>query len=116
MLMASRQPQGLAGLVLIAPSPPQPMRMPAEARETMAEAYATREAVELTIDNVLTAKPLSAADRELVIEDSLRGAPQQRRRGRGRQVGKTSRTKLPPSLCPRSSSSARRTVSTASTC
>ncbi len=76
MLMASRQPQGLAALVLVAPSPPQPMSMPAEAREAMAKAYASREAVESTIDNVLTAKPLNAVDRELVIQDSLRGAPQ----------------------------------------
>lgn len=75
-LIASRRPQGLAGLVLVAPSPPQPMRMPAEAREGMAQAYSSREAVEATIDNVLTAKPLVAADREQVIEDSLRGAPQ----------------------------------------
>lgn len=75
-LMASRRPQGLAGLVLVAPSPPQPMRMPTEAREMMAQAYSSREAVEATIDKVLTAKPLPAADREQVIEDSLRGAPQ----------------------------------------
>jgi pimeloyl-ACP methyl ester carboxylesterase len=75
-LMASRQPAGLAGLVLVAPSPPSPMIMPASAREIMAGAYASREAVEATIDNVLTAKPLSAEDREQVIEDSLRGAPQ----------------------------------------
>ncbi len=75
-LMASRQPPGLAALVLVAPSPPQPMRMPAEAREMMVKAYASREAIEMTIDTVLTAKPLSAADRERVIEDSLCGAPQ----------------------------------------
>ncbi|MGV1793481.1 alpha/beta fold hydrolase [Rhizobium sp. A37_96] len=75
-LMASRQPPGLAGLVLVAPSPPQPMRMPAEAREMMANAYSSREAIEMTIDNVLTARPLSAADREQVVADSLRGAPQ----------------------------------------
>jgi pimeloyl-ACP methyl ester carboxylesterase len=74
-LMASRRPAGLAGLVLVAPSPPQPMAMPAEAREMMAGSYATRETVETTIDNVLTAKPLSAEDREQVIADSLRGAP-----------------------------------------
>jgi len=73
-LMASRQPAGLAGLVLVAPSPPQPMAMPEEAREMMAGAYATRETVEATIDNVLTAKPLTAEDREQVIADSLRGA------------------------------------------
>ncbi len=75
-LMASRQSAWLAGLVLVAPSPPQPMSMPAAARETMAKAYATREAIEMTIDSVLTANPLSAADREQVIEDSLRGASQ----------------------------------------
>jgi pimeloyl-ACP methyl ester carboxylesterase len=75
-LMASRQPVGLAGLILVAPSPPSPMIMPAQAREMMAGAYASREAVEASIDTMLTAKPLSAEDREQVIEDSLRGAPQ----------------------------------------
>jgi len=75
-LMASRQPVGLAGLVLVAPSPPSPMVMPAQAREAMAGAYASRETVEAAIDTMLTAKPLSAEDREQVIEDSLRGAPQ----------------------------------------
>jgi pimeloyl-ACP methyl ester carboxylesterase len=74
-LMASRRPDGLAGLVLVAPSPPQPMAMPPEAREIMAGAYATRETVEAAIDNVLTARPLSAEDRDQVIADSLRGAP-----------------------------------------
>jgi pimeloyl-ACP methyl ester carboxylesterase len=75
-LMASRQPVGLAGLILVAPSPPSPMIMPAQAREMMAGAYASRAAVEAAIDTMLTAKPLSAEDREQVIEDSLRGAPQ----------------------------------------
>jgi pimeloyl-ACP methyl ester carboxylesterase len=75
-LMASRQPAGLVGLVLVAPSPPSPMVMPAQDRETMAGAYASRESVEAAIDFVLTAKRLSAEDRAQVIEDSLRGAPQ----------------------------------------
>jgi pimeloyl-ACP methyl ester carboxylesterase len=75
-LVASRQPKGLVGLVLVAPSPPSPMRMPAEAREMMANAYSTREAIEMTIDHVLTAKSLSPEDRAQVIDDSLRGAPQ----------------------------------------
>lgn len=74
-LMASRRPAGLAGLVLVAPSPPQPMAMPAEARASMAAAYTSRASVEATIANVLTAKPLSAEDHEQVIADSLRGAP-----------------------------------------
>lgn len=78
-LMASRQPPGLVGLVLVAPSPPTPMQMPAQARDMMAGAYASRETVAATIDNVLTATPLSAEDREQVITDSLRGAPPAKR-------------------------------------
>ncbi|HUC18368.1 MAG TPA: alpha/beta hydrolase [Acetobacteraceae bacterium] len=74
-LMASRRPAGLAGLALVAPSPPQPMTMPAEARDMMANAYATRQTIEASIDNVLTAKPLPFEDREQVIADSLGGAP-----------------------------------------
>ncbi|TYL84460.1 alpha/beta hydrolase [Bradyrhizobium rifense] len=74
--MASRRPNGLAGLVLVAPSPPQPMAMPPEAREAMASVYATRESIGAAIDQVLTAKVLNPKDREQVIEDSLRGAPQ----------------------------------------
>ncbi|MDZ5648506.1 alpha/beta hydrolase [Nitrospirillum sp. BR 11828] len=74
-LLASRRPSGLAGLVLVAPSPPQPMAMPGDAREQMAGAYATRETVGMVIDHVLTAKALAPEDREQVIEDSLRGAP-----------------------------------------
>jgi pimeloyl-ACP methyl ester carboxylesterase len=51
------------------------MVMPAQARAMLAGAYATRETVQAAIDTVLTARPLSAEDREQVIEDSLRGAP-----------------------------------------
>jgi pimeloyl-ACP methyl ester carboxylesterase len=74
-LMASRRPSGLQGLILVAPAPPPPLVVPAQMREMMAGAYATRGTVEKTIDDVLTAKTLSAADRAQVIEDSLRGAP-----------------------------------------
>jgi pimeloyl-ACP methyl ester carboxylesterase len=74
-LMASSRPTGLAGLILVAPAPPSPMIMPAQAREKMAGAYATRQTVEDAIDNMLTAKPLGADDRAQVIEDSLRGSP-----------------------------------------
>jgi pimeloyl-ACP methyl ester carboxylesterase len=74
-LIAARRPAGLAGLVLVAPSPPSSMALPPEVREMMAGAYASRETVEATIVNALTAKVLSAEDREQVIADSLRGAP-----------------------------------------
>ncbi|WP_413991159.1 alpha/beta fold hydrolase [Labrys okinawensis] len=75
-LLASRRPKGLAGLVLVASSPPPAMAVPPEAREAMARAYATRESIGMAIDQMLTAKVLSPEDREQVIEDSLRGAPQ----------------------------------------
>lgn len=74
-LMASRNPAGLAGLVLVAPSPPSPMELPLQAREAMVAAYDSRAAIEATIDNVLSSKPLSPGDREQVILDSLKGAP-----------------------------------------
>jgi pimeloyl-ACP methyl ester carboxylesterase/ketosteroid isomerase-like protein len=75
-LIASRRPGGLDGLVLVAPSPPSPMFLSDEQRATLSGAYQSRESVEFVIDHVLTAKPLDAARREQVIEDSLRAAPQ----------------------------------------
>ncbi|MEW6344848.1 MAG: alpha/beta fold hydrolase [Paraburkholderia sp.] len=75
-LIASRRPSGLEGLVLVAPSPPSPMVLSDEQRATLAGAYQSRESVEFVIDHVLTAKPLDAARREQVIEDSLKAAPQ----------------------------------------
>lgn len=70
-LMASRRPQGLEGLMLIAPSPPSPMMLSKEDRDRLTSAYSSRESVEFVIDNVLTSRPLSPALREQVIEDSL---------------------------------------------
>lgn len=75
-LLASRRPEGLAGVVLVAPSPPSPMQLSDEQRAGMAGAYMSRESVGWVLDNVLTASQLSDELREQVIEDSLRGAPQ----------------------------------------
>lgn len=75
-LIASRRPDGLQGLVLVAPSPPSPTCLCDAQRATLTGAYQTRESVSFVIDHVLTARPLSAVQREQVIEDSLRGAPQ----------------------------------------
>lgn len=77
-LLASRRPAGLAGLVLVAPSPPTPMALPPEARAAMASAYDTPASVGISIDHMLTAKPLSAAQRAQVVSDSLLGVPQAR--------------------------------------
>ncbi len=73
-LLASRRPEGLVGLVLVDSAPPSPMRLPEGAREKMMNAYASRQSVEATVDEVLTAKPLEPEDRDQVIADSLRGA------------------------------------------
>ncbi|AMV48287.1 alpha/beta fold hydrolase [Paraburkholderia caribensis] len=75
-LIASRRPQGLQALVLVAPSPPSPMLLADDERAILTGAYQARESVEFVIDHVLTAKPLDAACREQVIEDSLKAAPQ----------------------------------------
>ncbi|MFM0257241.1 alpha/beta fold hydrolase [Paraburkholderia sediminicola] len=77
-LFASRRPRGLAGLVLVAPAPPVPLHLPDEAFAAMRGAYLSRESVEMSIDLMLSSKPLSAAHREQIIADSLRGAPQAR--------------------------------------
>ncbi len=72
-LIASRKPKGLAGLVLVAPSPPTPLGLPPEVREGMESAYSSVASVETTIDQVLTAKPLTEDQRKQVIDDSLHG-------------------------------------------
>ena len=75
-LLASRRPYGLVGLVLVAPSPPTPLALPIETLAAMERAYFSRESVEATLDGMLSAKPLSIARREQVIEDSLCGGPE----------------------------------------
>ena len=74
-LLASRRPSGLAGLVLVAPSPPSPMQLPLEARQGMVAAYASRDSIITTVTEVLAAKALSADDLETVVQDTLKGAP-----------------------------------------
>jgi pimeloyl-ACP methyl ester carboxylesterase len=73
-LLGSRRPSGLAGLVLVAPSPPSPMQLPLEARQGMVAAYASRDSIIATVTEVLAGKPLNADDLETVVQDSLRGA------------------------------------------
>ena len=75
-MLAARRPDGLKGLVLVAPSPTSPLAIPDEQIEAMTHAYDSREAVSFVVDNVLTGSPLTDASREQVIEDSIRGAPQ----------------------------------------
>lgn len=73
-LMASRRPQGLIGMVLVAPASPAPSAIPQEQRQFISHAYDTRESVLATCEHVLTGKALAKRDLEQVVEDSLRGA------------------------------------------
>ncbi|WP_206956555.1 alpha/beta fold hydrolase [Trinickia acidisoli] len=74
--LAARRLEGLAGLVLVAPSPPVPMALSDEQRAQMVGAYDSRESIEGVLDHVLTARSLDVEAREQVIADSLRGVPQ----------------------------------------
>jgi hypothetical protein len=72
--LASWHPAGLEALILVAPSPHVPIAVPQEQRKQMIEAYGTRQTVELLIEHVLKAVPIPEKLREMIIEDTLRGA------------------------------------------
>ncbi|MCQ8278429.1 alpha/beta fold hydrolase [Acetobacteraceae bacterium KSS8] len=73
-LFASRRPDGLVGLVLVAPSPACGKALAAPEREAMKGAYATPEAAAWTVDNVLAERSLPPDLREQVIAGSVAGA------------------------------------------
>jgi len=77
-IVAKRRPEGLLGLVLVAPAPPTPMPVPQAQRAAMLDSYGSREGVEQAL-SVLAGGPLSPEHRERVIEDTLRGAPAAKR-------------------------------------
>ncbi|MBV8484447.1 MAG: alpha/beta fold hydrolase [Verrucomicrobia bacterium] len=73
-LLASKRPEGLEALILVAPAPPTPINLTEAERNQRIGAYQQREAVEFLIPNVLTAVSLPAQIREQIIEDTLKGA------------------------------------------
>jgi pimeloyl-ACP methyl ester carboxylesterase len=73
-LAASRKPEGLVGLVLIAPAPPRPT-VDADAAQRRSHVYDSRESISDALDRVLTYRPLAAGLREQVITDSLAHNP-----------------------------------------
>lgn len=77
-IVAKRQPEGLAGLVLVAPAPPTPMPVPQEQRASQLASYGSREGV-FQVLSILAGSPLSNELTEQVIEDTLRGAPEAKR-------------------------------------
>lgn len=77
-MVAKRDPEGLRGLMLVAPAPPTPMAVPAPQRSAMLASYQSRHGV-LQALGVLTASPLPDALREQVIADTLAGDPDAKR-------------------------------------
>jgi pimeloyl-ACP methyl ester carboxylesterase len=73
-LAASRNPEGLAGVVLVAPAPPRPT-VDADAAQRRSHAYDSRESISDVLQRVLTYRPLAAGLQEQVITDSLAGNP-----------------------------------------
>jgi 3-oxoadipate enol-lactonase len=76
-LIASRRPDGLMGLVLVAPAQPTPRQNPDEMRQQQLHAYDNRENVLKAIGSGrLTARPPSPEILEQIVEDSLSGSPE----------------------------------------
>ena len=77
-LLGGRALPGLKGLVLVAPAPPTPLPVPEEQRRAMLASYQTREGAEAAV-GILTARALTNAQREQVVEDTLGGAAEAKR-------------------------------------
>lgn len=69
-LVASLRPDGLAGVVLVAPAPPMPAA-DAPKPEAIAHAYDNAESINQALDQMLTFQSLPSDLREQVIHDSL---------------------------------------------
>lgn len=72
-LIASRNPEGLQGLVLVAPAPPTPLRFPDEMRETQIHGYDNRENV-LEAIKLLSCRTPAPTILEQIVEDSMSGS------------------------------------------
>ncbi len=72
--VASQNPEGLHGLVLVAPATPTPTHFTQEALQQQLHAYDSRETVLQTI-SFLSAKSPKPEDIEHIVEDSLSGSP-----------------------------------------
>jgi pimeloyl-ACP methyl ester carboxylesterase len=72
-LLAGRQPDGLRGVVLVAPAPPTPLQPPDAQKQAMMESYTTPEGIVDAL-KIISVRPLTLAQRLQVTEDSLGGA------------------------------------------
>src|SRR5271168_5232862 len=72
-ILAARRPACLRGLVLVAPAPPTPLRVPDAQKRSMLASYTTPEGIGDAL-KVINHRPLTIAQRLQVTEDSLGGA------------------------------------------
>ncbi|MCV7229693.1 alpha/beta fold hydrolase [Mycolicibacterium komossense] len=70
-MVAARRPRGLVGLVLVAPAPAAPAAMTAQLQELTSRAYDDEQAVQQSVDHMLTEIALPADVRRQIVEDSL---------------------------------------------
>ena len=77
--LASRRPKGLAGLVLLASAPPSPFTVPEQLRVMMSGPN-VREFVTMAVEKMLTSKPISHEDVELLVADAIRGSARRKSR------------------------------------
>lgn len=78
-IVAARRPPQLVGLVLVAPSPPTPMPVPAEVRQQMFQSYQSAAGVEQQALGMLAGPFLPPEDRTGVVSDTLAGIPEAKR-------------------------------------
>lgn len=72
------RPTGLAGVVLVAPAPAAPVGSTGQLQALTMRAYDDEQAVEQSVDRMLTYQPLAAELRQQIVEDSLRAGDQAR--------------------------------------
>jgi pimeloyl-ACP methyl ester carboxylesterase len=72
--LAARRPPGLGGLVLVAPSPPTPEPMAAEARKRLQRCHGNREAAEETVRRIVL-RALTSEAFECCVSDQLASSP-----------------------------------------
>jgi len=74
VVIAARQPPGLRGLVLVAPSPPTPEPMDEEKRKQALQSHGLRSAAVATIEKI-TAHPLAPSEMEQQVSDNVGTSP-----------------------------------------
>jgi pimeloyl-ACP methyl ester carboxylesterase len=76
--LAARKPAGLAGVVLVAPAPAAPVGSTEQLQQLTMHAYDDEQAVQRSIDRMLTYQPLAPELRKQIVQDSHRAGEQAR--------------------------------------